>query len=101
MHIIYLQVYHLYGTNSSISITSGENYIQLQWPVTDINADYYILYGVSGNHTENHNETVTMPTSNDTDVMHRIDGLDPGELYMIEIYKDGVMIFKDFIPASK
>ena len=95
------QVYHLYGTNSSITITSGETSIQLQWPVTDINGSYFVLYGNSGNYSDVHNETVTMPTSNDTNVVHTISGLDPGQHYMIEVYKDGVMIFKDFIAASK
>ena len=42
-----------------------------------------------------------MPTSNDTDVTHKIIGLDPGEQYTLEIHKDGVMIFKDFIATSK
>ena len=42
-----------------------------------------------------------MPTSNDTDVTHKIMGLDPGEQYTLEIHKDGVMIFKDFIATSK
>ena len=42
-----------------------------------------------------------MPTSNETDVVHRISDLDPGELYMVEVHKDGVVIFKDFIAASK
>ena len=42
-----------------------------------------------------------MSTSNDTDVTHKIIGLDPGEQYTLEIHKDGVMIFKDFIATSK
>lgn len=95
-----LQVYSLYGSNSTLNVSVTEYTITLNWAFTDLNATYNVVYGIKDNNTDRKTETVTMPTDNETGITHLISGLFPGQTYDVEVQLDTVISFSDHITTS-
>ncbi|KAL4233316.1 hypothetical protein ACF0H5_007998 [Mactra antiquata] len=100
--VFMIQVYHLYGFNTTVDVTVNTTSINLQWSIPDLNSTYVIFYNVHGATPSDvtYNETVTLPSDNDTGVTHTISGLSAGQTYLVEMKKDDNRIFLDDITTE-
>ncbi|KAK3588480.1 hypothetical protein CHS0354_012890 [Potamilus streckersoni] len=96
---IFIQIYSLYVTNSTIHITSGEYYVDLEWPITNLTLNYSIAYNVVGSNNKSLIEVLSKPAEGEL-IQHRLHGLYPGQLYYIELNQNGMAMFSYFIPTK-